>query len=461
MKKKQVTALIAVAAVLCCLGGGYYFREEIAGVFTGSKAAEDKVYVEKLSRVMNQYSGVENRYNGVVESQDSYEVNVDSSRTVSEILVQVGDAVEQGQTLVKYDVGELEMQVKQANLDLEGIYNEIENERKDIETLNKKHAETMDEDEKFRLETEIRTAENNITQKELDVESKKLEIEKYQKQIAESSVISKKSGIVREINETGMNSSGDESAFMVIQQEGEYRIKGTISEQNIWMITEGQPVIIRSRVEDKTWEGTLQKLDTENTEKDNQDTYYYGGSSDSQSSTKYPFYVQLDTSDGLMLGQHVYIEMDEGQQEVKEGIWIFADYVVQDESGAYVWTANEKDRLEKRYVELGEYDGELNEYEILSGLSGDDYIAWPMEGLYEGVTAVTDSEEVDYTAPLYNQESTEDMDLTDGNHGSGDMQLVPEGAELFPDVDGTEFFGEMDGAEYIDGGESLGTEAVE
>ena len=41
------------------------------------------------------------------------------------------------------------------------------------------------------------------------------------------------------------------------------------------------------------------------------------------------------------------------------------------------------------------------------------------------------------------------------------MQLVPEGAELFPDVDGTEFFGEMDGAEYIDGGESLGTEAVE
>ncbi len=461
MKKKQVTALIAVAAVLGCLGGGYYFREEIAGVFTGSKAAEDKVYVEKLSRVMNQYSGVENRYNGVVESQDSYEVNVDSSRTISEILVQVGDAVEQGQTLVKYDVGELEMQVKQANLDLEGIYNEIENERKDIETLNKKHAETMDEDEKFRLETEIRTAENNITQKELDVESKKLEIEKYQKQIAESSVISKKSGIVREINETGMNSSGDESAFMVIQQEGEYRIKGTISEQNIWMLTEGQPVIIRSRVEDKTWEGTLQKLDTENNEKDNQDTYYYGGSSDSQSSTKYPFYVQLDTSDGLMLGQHVYIEMDEGQQEVKEGIWIFADYVVQDESGAYVWAANEKDRLEKRYVELGEYDGELNEYEILSGLSGDDYIAWPMEGLYEGVTAVTDSEEVDYTAPLYNQESTEDMDLTDGNHGSGDMQLVPEGAELFPDVDGTEFFGEMDGAEYIDGGESLGTEAVE
>ena len=41
-------------------------------------SSEDKVYVEKVSRIMNQYAGVSNRYNGVVETQDSYEVNVDS-----------------------------------------------------------------------------------------------------------------------------------------------------------------------------------------------------------------------------------------------------------------------------------------------------------------------------------------------------------------------------------------------
>lgn len=39
---------------------------------------------------MNTYTGNNNRYNGVVESQDSYEVNVDSSRTIKEILVKVG-----------------------------------------------------------------------------------------------------------------------------------------------------------------------------------------------------------------------------------------------------------------------------------------------------------------------------------------------------------------------------------
>lgn len=459
MKKKQVAAIIAVVAVLGCLGGGgYYFRDDIMGIFTGSKAAEDKVYVEKLSRVMNQYSGVENRYNGVVESQDSYEVNVDSSRTVKEILVEVGDTVEEGQAIATYDTSDLETQIKQARLDLEGINNDIENERKDLESLNKKHAETTDADDKFTLEASIRTAENNITQKELNIESKKLEIEKYEKQVAESSVISKRSGIVREINENGADGNGESKAFMVIQQEGEYRIKGKISEQNVWMISEGQPVIIRSRVEDRTWNGTLQQIDTENTSNDEQNSYYYYGGSDGQSATKYPFYVQLDSSDGLLLGQHVYIEMDNGQQEPKDGIWLFADYVVQDENGTYVWAANDKNVLEKRTVELGEYDADLNQYEILSGLSKDDYIAWPMEGLYEGVTTVTDSSEVDYSSPLYNQESTEYMD----DYGvDGGMEMLPEGEELFPGVESTEFIDDMEGAEYMEEGESLGTEVAE
>ena len=77
--------------------------------------------MEKVSRIMNQYAGVSNRYNGVVETQDSYEVNVDSSRTISEIKVEVGDEVEEGQTLVTYDTSDLTMKIEQAKLELEGI----------------------------------------------------------------------------------------------------------------------------------------------------------------------------------------------------------------------------------------------------------------------------------------------------------------------------------------------------
>ena len=86
-----------------------------------------------------------------------------------------------------------------------------------------------------------------------------------------------------------------------------------------------------------------------------------------------------------------------------------------------MWADNGKNRLEKREVELGEYDENLGAYEIVSGLSGEDAIAFPMEGLYEGVATVTDISEVDYTSPLYNQEGEEGVDGENfDGEGSGD-----------------------------------------
>jgi len=461
MKKKKVIAfLVAVAAAAAVGGAGFYFRTEISDFavekfdtvsawamdtipFLNSGKSDDKVYVEKVSKIMNTATGVSNRYNGVVESQDSYEVNVDSSRTIKEILVEVGDTVEEGQELVTYDTSELEMQVKQANLEVESINNDIANSRKKIANLNDQLSKTEDEDDKFDLTTEIQTEENSIEQTEFDLESKKLEIEKYEKQISESTVVSKQGGVVKEINENGMDSNGNTAAFMTILQEGEYRVKGTVDEQNVWMITEGTPVIIRSRVDNsQIWNGKLTKLDTDNVQKDDND-YYSSDSGDS--ATKYPFYVELDSAEGLLLGQHVYIEMDEGQEEAKEGLWLYSSYIVQDETGAYVWAANDRNRLEKRYVELGELDEDLGEYEILSGLTENDYITWPMAGLYEGVTTVTDAEEVDYSSPLYNQDSTEwedfegyeDMESFYGTESIYDTEMYDEYYDVY-DYEDTE-----------------------
>lgn len=61
-------------------------------------------------------------------------------------------------------------------------------------------------------------------------------------------------------------------------------------------------------------------------------------------------------------------------------------------------------------IELGKVNEELAEYKIKSGLKKDDYIAWPMDGLYEGVEAVKNESEVDYDAPILykdQQDSTE------------------------------------------------------
>lgn len=56
MGKKSVGILIGVAAVAAVLGGtGYYFRDDIRQMIPifDDGSSEDKVYVEKVSRIMN------------------------------------------------------------------------------------------------------------------------------------------------------------------------------------------------------------------------------------------------------------------------------------------------------------------------------------------------------------------------------------------------------------------------
>ncbi len=436
MSKKKVGIIIAAAVVVVAAAGGglWYF---LKGSSTGGSSA-DKVYVESVSSLTSSNSGVQNRYSGVVEPQETWEVNRNGEKTVKEVFVAEGDAVEEGTPLFEYDTETLESELAQAELDLEGMRNEITNYQEQIKQLNEEK-NTAPEDEKFNYTTQIQSLQNSIKQSEYNIESKKIEMQKKQEAIDNATVTSEMAGVVKSINESGMDDMGNSAAYMTILATGDYRIKGTVSEQNVWSLTEGQSVIIRSRVDEtQTWSGTISKVDMENQETGNNN--YYSDSS-AQTSSKYPFYIALDSAEGLILGQHVYIEMDEGQCVEKEGIWLFEGYIGMDEEEPYVWAANKKDRLEKRKVELGEYDEALGEYEIKSGLSEDDYIAYPMDGLYEGVATVTDATEVDYTSPLYNQENgMEDGMLEDGEMLPEDGML--EDGEMLPE-DGMLEDGEM------------------
>lgn len=459
MSKKKVGIIIGVIAVAVVAAGvGFYF---LKGRSSGGNSA-DKVYVEKVSAIMNQTAGINNRYSGVVEPQETLEVNKDSDRKVKEVFVSVGDEVEEGTVLFSYDTEDLQMQIDQAKLEMEGIANDISNANTQIAELQKEKANAP-EDQQFEYTTQIQTLQTSIKQSEYSKKSKQAEIDKYQKSIDNSEVTSKMAGVVKEINENGIDSNGNTAAYMKILATGEYRVKGTIDETSVGALSEGTPVILRSRLDEtQTWTGSISKIDTDSTQSDN-NGYYYDGGSSGDSASKYAFYVTLDSTDGLMLGQHLYIEPDYGQGEAeeKEGIWLYGYYIVQDDGDPYVWAADKKMRLEKRKVELGEYDENLDEYEIKSGLSEDDLIAFPMQGLYEGVTAVTNMEEVDYSSPLYNQESTDDSGMDEGIYDEYGTEYMDEGMY---NIDGTEYMDEgmydETGTEFTDGG-AADSEVVE
>ncbi len=415
MGKKKIGIMIGTVAVLAAVGvGAWYAYGRFFGKSGGN--SEDKVYVESVAKIVQTSTGAFNRYSGVVEPQDTWEVNLDTSRKVLEVYVEEGDEVEEGTPLFAYDTSDLKLELQQAELEIENINNQITTYNEQITTLTRERDKATTDDAKFDYTTQIQTVQTSIRQSQYELASKKANMDKINTSISESVIKSKIPGVVKKINTAGTDDTGSSGAYMTILATGEFQIKGKVNEQNIGGISEGQAVIVHSRVDDSlTWKGTITKIDTESTQTDSDSSMmYYGGSAGEsmQQSSSYPFYVTLDSVDGLMLGQHVYIEPDFGQQDVKEGLWLYGSYLAFDGDTPYVWAADKDGRLEKRGVETGDYDEDSDEYQIVSGLDASDRIAYPMPGLYEGIKTVDDESEVDYNSPLYtDMYGTESYDM--------------------------------------------------
>lgn len=347
------------------------------------------VYVNTVEQItsLGTGNGMVNRFAGVVESQETWSVQQNDHKAVKDILVKAGDQVQKGSPLYTYDTEKFQEELAQAQLDLERMNNEIAGMTASIQELEQERQKAA-ADSQAAYTFQIQEQELQLRQKQFDLQSKQLEIGKLQENISHSTVVSELDGVVKCINDgnTSMNMDGDTS-FITVMKTGAYRVKGQMNEQNMASLMEGTPVVIRSRTDDSlSWRGTVSRIDRENPVMGN--SSYPVSSSDGSSaaaSSSYPFYVELESGEGLMLGQHVYVEPDLGQEQKKEGIWL-DEYMIdqRDPEQAFVWADNGKGRLEKQAVELGNYDENLLEYQILSGLEWTDAIAFPEEGLEEG-----------------------------------------------------------------------------
>ena len=213
---------------------------------------------------------------------------------------------------------------------------------------------------------------------ELNLKTKETEVERSRDILENATVVSPVTGRIQSINENGMDNYGNPLAYISIQQAGAYRVKGTLGELQRGGIMEGSRMQIISRTEDaQRWTGTVTLVDYENpTQGSNSDMYYGVMTDEMTSSSKYPFYVELDSTEGLILGQHVYLELEVEEAETG-GPSISTAFIAYEEDGStYVWAEN-RGKLEKRNVTVGEMNYMNGTVEILSGLTEEDYIAFP------------------------------------------------------------------------------------
>ena len=297
--KKRKTGLIigiAAAAVLLIILAVWLLLKpgkESGGDLEDGGYTEDGEYADV---------GSVNYYAGIVEAQKVLEVNRDADKEVAEVLVSVGDEVTEGQDLFTYDTAEMLLKLEQARIELDSIGNDITDYQNQINQLNK---DLKNADQALKLEYQMQISEisTSIKQAQLSQKTKQAEITAMEKSIENATVHSTISGVVKSIAQ----SSSEQGPYMTILATGTYQIKGTVDEMNVGSLSEGMGVIIHSRLDDTTWKGTISKSDTEDKAENSQEGMYTDNSS-MDGSTKYYFYVTPENVEGLLLGQHVFLE---------------------------------------------------------------------------------------------------------------------------------------------------------
>ncbi|MBQ4321039.1 MAG: efflux RND transporter periplasmic adaptor subunit [Oscillospiraceae bacterium] len=368
--RRRWTALLLAALVLLSLAG------------CGDSTAVYVQSVEALSDLGGIAPG--DRFAGVVVSEHVAEVKKDGDKTIAELYVREGDDVTEGQLLFSYDTAELQLSLDRLILEQSQLEAAIANYTEQIADLEEDLLYAYAGDE-LEYTVQIQTLQVDLQEAELNLAAKKTEVEQAQALLANADVVSPVTGRVQAIDDDGMDAYGNPAAYITIQKSGAYRVKGTIGELQRGGIIEGTRIRVISRTDEALcWYGTVTLVDYENPSQGNEYAMYYGMEADEMtSSSKYPFYVELEDTEGLILGQHVYLEVDTGEEAA--GLKLNAAFVCFDEDGsAYVW-AEKRAKLEKRGVTVGEYDFMNDTYPILEGLTEEDFIAFPDEELcHEG-----------------------------------------------------------------------------
>lgn len=358
----------------------------------GCGSKDTAVYVQSVEKLTG-IGGIApgDRFLGIVVSENVSEIKKDSDKTVKELLVKAGDDVEEGQALFSYDTEELQLALDKQKLEQQQLEMSIENFKSQIETL-QKSLDTVGGTTKLQYTIEIQSTQVDLKEAEIKLKTKEAEVKKSEDLLANATVVSPVKGRVQSVNESGTDNYGNAVAYITIQQVGSYRIKGTLNELQRGSLMEGSRLSITSRTNaEETWGGTVTLVDYENPYQGSDNDRYYGISSDEMtSSSKYPFYVELDSTEGLILGQHVYLELETEEGE-SSGVSVSSAFFCFEEDGsAYVW-AEKRGKLEKRPVTLGEYNGMSDTYAVLDGLTEEDYIAFPdAELCREGVPTTHD-----------------------------------------------------------------------
>ncbi|AIS59385.1 efflux RND transporter periplasmic adaptor subunit [Listeria ivanovii] len=397
-KKKIILIILCVVLVLVALFAAIFIAIHQKNKVTvdGEEGTVIAMQVKELSGEGEVDSG--NYFTGVIEPKATSKYNIDSSKgTVNKCYVKVGDTVKKDQKLYSYSNPEGDLEVREAELELEMQKSTTSQQQATINKLTKQ-IKDANEEEQDALKQEKAQAELELKQASFGVEKAEAALKAVQSKNNNNVVYSTVSGVVKQLDQSQMNKTviteeTNPAIFMEIVDMSTYYIKGSVDEFRRDELKKDQKVtVINRQDESETWEGKISEVgelpdgaSEENTTSDEMEM------EENPNLTKYPFTVELSAAKGLNIGRHVFISLDvEGNDATSDTLSLPSDFLVEKDGKTIVWTANDG-TAKATEVKTGEKNEELMTVEITEGLTTDDYIIYPDSFVKEGMEVQKDA----------------------------------------------------------------------
>ena len=330
---------------------------------------------------------------GTVTAKNEQYVYFDASKgDLDEILVSVGDKVEEGQALVKYSSADAQAAYDAADRAVAKADRHIEELNKARENASAVPASPQIPTEAG-LPEQAQAATSSVSSIDSQISDAKdnradavAQLNKAQAQLDAATVLSTLEGTVVEVNRNVSKSpTGNSQVVVHVVSNENLQVKGELSEYNLANLSVGQEVTFTSKVyQDKSWTGKISYISDYPKNNGEAANAALGGNTGS----KYPYTVDVTSDIGeLKQGFSVSVEV----KNKSKAILVPLTSVVTENDKNYVWLVDDQKKAKKVEVTLGNADADNQE--ITSGLTdGAKVISNPTSSLEEGKEVKADEE---------------------------------------------------------------------
>ena len=330
---------------------------------------------------------------GTVTAKNEQYVYFDASKgDLDEILVSVGDKVEEGQALVKYSSADAQAAYDAADRAVAKADRHIEELNKARENASAAPASPQVPTEAG-LPEQAQAATSSVSSIDSQISDAKdnradavAQLNKAQAQLDAATVLSTLEGTVVEVNRNVSKSpTGNSQVVVHIVSNENLQVKGELSEYNLANLSVGQEVTFTSKVyQDKSWTGKISYISDYPKNNGEAANAALGGNTGS----KYPYTVDVTSDIGeLKQGFSVSVEV----KNKSKAILVPLTSVVTENDKNYVWIVDDQKKAKKVEVTLGNADADNQE--ITSGVTdGAKVISNPTSSLEEGKEVKADEE---------------------------------------------------------------------